>query len=222
MARTEIEKKRDFAREAIPHMDFLYNYALRMTYKPEDAEDLVQETYLKAYRFWDTYQTGTNIRGWMFRILKNSFLNEHRKDSRQPEMIDYDAVKDTYNPPQETVGKGSGFHHDMFSNLLDDEVARAIAALPQDFRTVAILCDIEGMSYEEIAEFTKVPISTVRSRIHHARKYLYKSFQNYIQTKYAEEVPSQIKATTHAARLQLVGAQAEYKQRSSTYDSLNT
>ncbi|MEO8166948.1 MAG: sigma-70 family RNA polymerase sigma factor [bacterium] len=216
MARTESEKKRDFAREAIPHMDFLYNYALRMTYKPEDAEDLVQETYLKAYRFWDSYQSGTNIRGWMFRILKNSFLNEHRKDSRQPEMIDYDAVKDSYHPAQDTAAAENGFHHDMFSHLLDDDVARAIAALPQDFRTVTILCDIEGMSYEEIAEFTKVPISTVRSRIHHARKYLYKTFQTYVQTKYTGSEHSQ--QNSHAAHLQPLG---EYKQRTSTYDSYN-
>lgn len=222
MARTEIEKKRDFAREAIPHMDFLYNYALHMTYKPDDAEDLVQETYLKAYRFWDTSQTGTNIRGWMFRILKNSFLNEYRKDSHQLEMIDYDAVKDSYDPPQETTVKGNRFHPDMFSNLLDDEVARAIAALPQDFRTVTILCDIEGMSYEEIADFTKVPISTVRSRIHHARKYLYKTFKNSVQTKYAKQMPSPTTTQTHASRLQPVGEQTEYKQRPLTYDSLNT
>jgi len=166
------EKQRSFEREALPHTDLLYNYALRMTNNPADADDLVQETYLKAYRFWDTYEQGTNIRAWLFRILKNSYINRYRKEVREPDKVEYDDVKSLYT----TRGEGTAGRNDlqelMFGNLLDDEITNAIASLPDEFRTVVILCDIETLTYEEVATFMECPLGTVRSRLHRGRKLL--------------------------------------------------
>lgn len=165
-------KHREFAEEALPHMDFLYNYGLRMTNNRADAEDLVQETYLKAFRFWDKYEKGTNIRAWLFRILKNSFINRYRKVSKEPNKVDYDEVKEFYNTIRAESADPNDLQEIMFGNLLDDDITGAIASLPEDFRTVVILCDIEGLTYEEIAEFAECPLGTVRSRLHRGRKLL--------------------------------------------------
>lgn len=177
------EKQREFEREALPHRDLLYNFALRMTYNPADADDLVQETYLKAYRFWDKYEKGTNIRAWLFRILKNSYINRYRKETKEPETVDYDDVKNFYNSIRgESVGSND-LQEILFSNLLDDDVAKAIASLPDDFRTVVILCDIEGLTYEEIAEFVDCPLGTVRSRLHRGRKLLRAQLLDYAKKR---------------------------------------
>ncbi len=170
-------KKAEFMREAIPHMGQLYGYAQRMTQNVEDAEDLIQETYLKAYKFWERYEMGTNVRAWMFRILRNSLINEYRKESHQPETVNYEAVRDLYSYDEAAEPRDQ--REDPFSRLLGDEVERAIAALPEDFRTVAILCDIEGLTYREIAEFTRCPIGTVRSRLHRARRLLHQNLISY-------------------------------------------
>ena len=165
-------KHGEFEREAIPHMDILYNYALKMTGSPDDADDLVQETYLKAYRFWDKYEKGTNIRAWLFRIMKNSFINRYRKETREPDTVDYEDIQNFYNVIRAESADPNDLQEKIFGGLLDDDVTRALESLPEDFRTVVILCDIEGLSYEEIAEFTECPIGTVRSRLHRGRKML--------------------------------------------------
>ncbi len=164
--------QRAFEREALPHSDILYNYALRMTNNAADADDLVQETYLKAYRFWDKYEQGTNIRAWLFRIMKNSYINRYRKESKEPDTVDYEEVQNFYTSIRDESGDPNDPQESIFSNLLDDDVAKAIAELPDDFRTVVILCDIEGLTYEEIAEFVDCPLGTVRSRLHRGRKLL--------------------------------------------------
>ena len=166
------DRQHAFEREALPHSDLLYNYALRMTNHGEDARDLVQETYLKAYRFWDKYEPGTNIRAWLFRILKNSYINRYRKESKAPNTVDYDDVQNYYPSIRDESAGGGDPEGAVFERLLDDDVAQAIADLPDDFRTVVILCDIEGLSYEEIAAFVDCPLGTVRSRLHRGRKML--------------------------------------------------
>ena len=165
-------KQVEFEREAIPHMDLLYNYGLRMTGNPADADDLVQETYLKAFRFWDKYEKGTNIKAWLFRIMKNSYINRYRKESKEPDTVDYDVVKNFYNTIKHESADTNDLEERIYGNLLADEVAKGLESLPDDFRTVVILCDIEGLTYEEIAEFVEIPIGTVRSRLHRGRKML--------------------------------------------------
>lgn len=178
-SRSTRRKQEDFQQEALPHMDILYNYALRTTGNPEDARDLLQETYLKAYRFWDKYEKGTNIRAWLFRIMKNSYINRYRKESKEPDKVDYGDVENFYNSVRAEYKDTNDLQERLFRNLLGDEVARALESLPEDFRTVVILCDIEGLTYEEIAEFIDRPIGTVRSRLHRGRKLLQAKLLEY-------------------------------------------
>ena len=172
-------KHREFEQEAIPHMDILYNYALRMTSNADDASDLVQETYLKAYRFWDKYEKGTNVRAWLFRIMKNSYINRYRKETKEPEKVDYNEIQNFYNTIRYQASDSNDLQEKIFDGLLEDDVARAVEGLPEDFRTVVILCDIEGLSYEEIAEFVDCPVGTIRSRLHRGRKMLRDKLSSY-------------------------------------------
>lgn len=165
-------RHRDFEREAAPHMNLLYNYAYWMTGDADNADDLLQETFLKAYRFWDKYEKGTNIKAWLFKIMKNSYINLYRKDKREPDKVDYDDVQNFYNDIRAESTNPNDLQEQIFGGLLDDEVSSALESLPEEFRTVVILCDIEGLPYEEIAEFVDCPIGTVRSRLHRARKML--------------------------------------------------
>src|SRR3990172_1084490 len=151
------DKHQEFESEALPHMDLLYSFALRTTGNEDDARDLLQETYLKAYRFWDKYEKGTNIRAWLFRIMKNSYINRYRKKTKEPDTVDYEDVENFYNSIRAESTDPNDLQEKLFGNMLGDEVSKALAALPDDFRTVVILCDIEGMTYEEIAEFLDIP-----------------------------------------------------------------
>ena len=172
MPTTNALKQQEFKKEALPHADFLYNYALRMTYNRDDAQDLVQETYLKAFRFWESYEKGPNIRAWLFRIMKNAYINRYRKEKKEPETVEYQEVENFYNVIRSSTSENTDLQEAVFSNLMEDDVANAIAALPEDFRTVIILCDIEELTYEEVAAFVDCPIGTVRSRLHRGRKLL--------------------------------------------------
>jgi RNA polymerase sigma-70 factor (ECF subfamily) len=133
---------------------------------------VVQETFLKAYRFWDKYEKGTNIRAWLFRIMKNSYINRYRKESKEPETVDYEEIQNFYHTIRYGATDQNDLQEKIFGGLFEDDVARALEELPEDFRTVVILCDIEGLSYEEIAEFVDCPVGTVRSRLHRGRKIL--------------------------------------------------
>jgi len=168
-----------FEEELLPQIDSLVTFAYHLTYNEEDANDLVQETYLKAYRFIDKYNSGTNPKAWLFRILKNAFINEYRKKSKRPNQVDYEESV-TYND----LEKASYLEHvdlreDLFDEMLGDEVTAALNMLPVDFREVIILCDIEDFSYEEIAKILEIPIGTVRSRLFRARNMLKEKLKEY-------------------------------------------
>ena len=183
VSRSTRKKHSEFEAEALPHMDVLYNFALRTTGNQDDARDLLQETYLKAYRFWDKYEKGTNIRAWLFRIMKNSYINRYRKETKEPDKVDYEDIENFYNSIRAEHTDSNDLQAKLFDNLLGDEVARALESIPEDFRTVVILCDIEGLTYEEIAEFVEVPIGTVRSRLHRGRKLLQAKLFDYAKTQ---------------------------------------
>ncbi|MBU3742364.1 MAG: sigma-70 family RNA polymerase sigma factor [Candidatus Kapabacteria bacterium] len=167
----------------MPHMQALFNFAVRLCRDSDDAADLVQETYLKAFRFFDKFERGTNCKAWLFRILKNSYINRYRKTSKEPDVVGYDVVEDFYETIRDPNVAASAPEEEVFANAMDDEVARAIEALPEEFRTVVILCDIEQFTYEEIAEFVDCPIGTVRSRLHRARKMLASSLFEYARQR---------------------------------------
>lgn len=189
------DRHAEFEAEAMPHMDILYNFALRTTGDPDDAKDLLQETFLKAYRFWDKYEKGTNIRAWLFRIMKNSYINRYRKETREPDKVDYEDVENFYDSIRDDSKETSDLQQRMFGNLLGDEVTTALQELPDDFRTVVILCDIEGLTYEEIAEFLNCPIGTVRSRLHRGRKMLQARLHAYAKEHgYLSEEPDDAQA----------------------------
>lgn len=169
----------DFEREAVPHMDALFNFALKMTGDSDEADDLVQETYLKAFRFFDKFEKGTNCKAWLFRIMKNTYINKYRKETKEPDKVDYEEVENFYENVKPSSTDSAHLEKDIYDNLLDDELSEAINSLPDDFKTVVILCDIEGFTYEEIADFIDVPVGTVRSRLHRARKMLFTKLQKY-------------------------------------------
>lgn len=177
------ELYKEFEKEAIPHMDALYNFALRMTGDSADANDLVQDTYLKAFRFFDKFERGTNSKAWLFRILKNTFINNYRKKSKEPDKVDYDEVENFYENVKPFSSDSSHLEKEIYDNLLDDEISNAIASLPDDFKTVIILSDIEGFTYDEIADFVDCPVGTVRSRLHRARKMLFAKLYKYANDK---------------------------------------
>ncbi len=179
--RAERQRRAVFAQEAIPHMDALYNFALRLTKEKEDASDLLQETYLKAYRFFDKFQRGTNCKAWLFRIMKNSYINRYRKTQKLPESIDFDSVSDFYHSIKPQGETGNDLQLEVFDQLLGDQVVLAVEQLPSDFRTVVILCDLEDFTYEEIADFVDCPVGTVRSRLHRGRRLLRQYLADYAQ-----------------------------------------
>ncbi len=173
----------EFRKEALPHMDALYNYALQLTQDSDDAADLLQETYVKAYRFWDKFEKGTNCKAWLFRIMKNSFINFYRKNIKSPEKLDYDEIEEIYETIKSNEENPHNLDREIYDNVLDDDVMSALKSLPEEFRTVLIMCDIEGMTYEEIADFLDIPIGTVRSRIHRARKVLATKLYDYAKAR---------------------------------------
>jgi len=176
-------RHKEFEQQALPHMEVLYNYALRLTGSPDDASDLLQETFLKAYRFWDKFEQGTNLRAWLFRIMKNTYINLYRKEVKEPDKVDYDEIESYYNIIRDESSDDNDLQEKIFGQLLDDDVSKALESLPEEFRTVVILCDIEGLSYEEIAEFLQIPVGTVRSRLHRGRKLLYTRLYDYAKNR---------------------------------------
>ncbi len=170
------DKRASFEREALVHLDALYRVALRLTGNPADADDLVQETVLKAFRAWDQYERGTNAKGWLLTILRNSFINEYRRRARHPENVDLDTIEPfaVFGDIQEEDPQGA-----FFDKIVDDEVLRAIDALPEVFRETVVLSDVEGMSYQEIARILDVPVGTVKSRLFRARQMLQGKLYDY-------------------------------------------
>ena len=179
LSKEERQKQLEFQKEAVVHLNSLYNYALHLTMNPSDAEDLVQETYLKAYRFFNSFERGTNCKAWLFKILKNNYINRFRKNSKEPGKVDYDLIKDFYHSIKVVQNDTSEAESDYFHSLLHEEVHQALHSLPEEFREVIQLCDIDGFTYEEIANMVESPIGTVRSRLYRGRKLLREQLEGY-------------------------------------------
>ncbi len=169
----------DFTDLAMGHMPALYTAALRMTRNPADAEDLVQETFLKAYRSFGSFEEGTNLKAWLYRILTNTYINTYRARKRRPEVAEVEDVEDLYLyhhlGADQPGGLGRSAEEEALDRFTDDDVKAAIESLPDAFRIAVLLADVEGFTYKEIAEITDVPIGTVMSRIHRGRKALQKA-----------------------------------------------
>ena len=177
----------DFEAGVIAQLDSLYRTALRLTHNQQEAEDLVQETMLKAFRFANSYQPGTNLRAWLFRILNTSAINRYRKQATHPAPSSLPEGEEfyLYNRIRDLSGQEltAGAEDEVLNRYLDEDVYKALNDLPVNFRMPVILADIEGMSYKEIAEALQIPIGTVMSRISRGRRQLQQSLWNYAQEK---------------------------------------
>ena len=174
------ERRRQFEAEALPHMDALLRTALRMTKNSNDAEDLVQEALTKAYRSWDKFESGTNCRAWLFKIMTNMFINEYRSKSRTPVALSVDDVDDGFLYGQlASAGAQRTPEEELFGRILDDDIKNAIAELPEDYRLVVTLSFVEGFSYQEIADIVDLQLGTVKSRLHRGRRLLQKRLYDY-------------------------------------------
>ncbi len=165
----------------------LYSAAMRMTRNPADAEDLVQETFLKAYRAYHTFQEGTNLKAWLYRILTNTYLNKYRKDSRRPSEVDLGTVEDMYLyrrlGSEESVEAARTTEDRVLDGLVESDIKEAVEELPESFRMPVLLADLEGFSYKEIAEILDIPIGTVMSRLHRGRKAMQKRLWEYAKQR---------------------------------------
>jgi RNA polymerase sigma-70 factor (ECF subfamily) len=170
------EKRKAFEEEALAHLGSLYNVALRLVRDPANAEDLVQETVLKAYRAWDRYERGTNCRAWLLTILRNTFINDFRRRSRRPTTLSFESVQDFSIFPRILDEDPEGA---FFGRIVDEEVRRAIDELPDEFRIPLVLSDLEGLSYAEIAQVLDLRIGTVKSRLFRARRRLQRRLHAY-------------------------------------------
>jgi RNA polymerase sigma-70 factor, ECF subfamily len=164
----------NFESDAMQYASQLYSAALRMTRNPADAEDVVQETYLKAYRAYDSFQEGTNLKAWLYRILTNTYINKYRKAQRRPQEVELGELQDLYLYKRlgEASGASMSAETEALDMFVDDDIVAAIESLPVNFRLPVLYADVEGFSYKEIAEILDVPIGTVMSRLHRGRKAL--------------------------------------------------
>jgi RNA polymerase sigma-70 factor, ECF subfamily len=175
-----------FAELAMEYMPALYSAALRMTRSSADAEDLVQETYLKAYRGFGSFTEGTNLKAWLYRILTNTYINSYRAARRRPEVTDVEDVEDLYlyrRLQSDGAPLGRSAEDEALDRITDDDVKAAIESLPDTFRITVLLADVEGFSYKEIAEITDVPIGTVMSRLHRGRRALQKALASFAEAR---------------------------------------
>jgi RNA polymerase sigma-70 factor (ECF subfamily) len=178
---TPVDPHSEFEALTLEHMDALYGAALRLTRSARDAEDLVQDTYLKAFRFFDSFEKGTNIKAWLFKIQTNTFINKYRRKVKEREVAETpaeDIVRDRF-VSSEQFDALKDPESDFFSRLLSDEVLEALDQVPVDFRMVVILADIQGFSYKEIAEIVACPVGTVMSRLFRGRRVLQKALYEY-------------------------------------------
>ena len=174
-----------FAEQAMPYMSALYAAAMRMTRNPADAEDLLQETYLRAYRGFEGFREGTNLKAWLYRILTNTFINTYRAKKRRPDQVELDDVEDFFLYRRlgglEAADATRTTETEVLESIPDSEVKEALESIPEQFRMAVILADVEGFSYKEIAEILDVPIGTVMSRIHRGRRALQQKLWDYAE-----------------------------------------
>jgi RNA polymerase sigma-70 factor (ECF subfamily) len=181
------DRREEFEEVALPHLDALFNLALNLTRNRKDAEDLVQEGYLRAYRFFDSYRPGTHIKAWLFRILRNTFINRYRAAKARPEAVDFDKIEAVYErivtEDHQTRNPQLSPEDQVLHEVMDEKVQKALADLPEEYRTVVMLALVEDMAYKEIAETLSIPIGTVMSRLHRGRKHLQTALLEYARGK---------------------------------------
>ena len=175
------ERRQAFEKEALPHMDAMYALAMRLTRRPQDAEDLVQEAFLRAYRFFEQWEPDTNLRAWLFTILRNAFINRYRRKVSSPESVDFEKIEETYESLiAETVRqKRRNPEQTLLDGTLDGEIRDALERLPEEYREVVWLAVVEELAYKEIARVLLIPIGTVMSRLHRGRRLLQTALLDY-------------------------------------------
>ncbi|MCP4900815.1 MAG: sigma-70 family RNA polymerase sigma factor [bacterium] len=171
----------DFTSGALPYREQLFKSALRMTRSVEDAEDLLQETYLKAYKYYERFSEGTNFKAWLFKIMKNTFINSYRKKKLQPPKVDFDEVHEGLEQTllESTQASMADPEAGYLTSEMDGEVRRALVKLPHDYKMVVLLADLQGFSYKEIADILEVPVGTVMSRLYRGRRMLEHSLLSF-------------------------------------------
>jgi RNA polymerase sigma-70 factor (ECF subfamily) len=187
----------DFRDAELPYRDQLFKTALRLTRNPEDAEDLLQETFLKAYRHYASFQPGTNLKAWLFKILKNTFINEYRRRKQLPAQVDFAEFEETFESAViSTDARATRTPEDeLMESTLDSEVRRALVALPHNYTVVVLLADIEGYAYKEIADILAIPVGTVMSRLYRGRRLLEKALLSYgVRYNYLHQRPHRLRS----------------------------
>ncbi|HUK13330.1 MAG TPA: sigma-70 family RNA polymerase sigma factor [Thermoanaerobaculaceae bacterium] len=187
----------DFKGGELPFRDQLYKTALRLTRSSEDAEDLLQETYLKAFRHYASFQPGTNLKAWLFKILKNTFINEYRRRKQLPAQVDFAELEETFESA--LVSNDSGAtrtpEDELMEASLDSEVRRALVALPHNYKVVVLLADIEGYAYKEIADILAIPVGTVMSRLYRGRRMLERALLSFgVRYNYLHHRPHRLRS----------------------------
>jgi RNA polymerase sigma-70 factor (ECF subfamily) len=177
----------DFERDAMEFAPQLYSAALRMARNPADAEDLVQETYLKAYRAYHSFEAGTNLKAWLYRILTNTYINKYRRDSRRPNETDLGEIEDLYLyrrlGSEQSAEAARSVEDQVLDGFVEADIKAAVESIPETFRLPVLLADLEGFAYKEIAEILDVPIGTVMSRLHRGRKALQRALWDYARER---------------------------------------
>lgn len=187
----------NFEAGELPYRGQLYKTALRLARSAEDAEDLLQETYMKAYRHYASFQPGTNLKAWLFKILKNTFINEYRRRKQVPPQVDFADLEETFESILTSVNgtKPRTPEDDLLDGALDAEVRRALAGLPHNYKVVVLLADIEGCAYKEIAEILAIPVGTVMSRLYRGRRLLERALLSFgVRYNYLHKRPNRLRS----------------------------